>query len=194
MPLSVSGGQEFSLSGAQKNERNILARLQRSHATKQLFQDLWEEREKIQAVVAHHLGLHEPSACTVQERDTWLLGQFNICIIVRIHGKDGTTFKKIFRCPMAHKVGERYSPGAVDEKIKAEVATYAWIETNCPAIPVPRLHGFGFSSDLQVCCPYSVDSHQVTYLNPTYSSRVAEMAEAMSKIHPTAGSTIRTYC
>jgi hypothetical protein len=103
MPLSVSDGQEFSLSGAQKNQRNTLAGLQRFHATKQLFQDLWEERGKIQAVVAHHLRLHEPSACTVQGKDTWLLGQFNICIIVRIHGKDGTTFKKVFRYPMAHK-------------------------------------------------------------------------------------------
>ena len=51
---------------------------------------------------------------------------------------------------MPHKVGEQYSPGAVDEKIRAEVATYGWIETNCPEIPIPYLHAFGLSSDLQV--------------------------------------------
>jgi hypothetical protein len=38
---------------------------------------------------------------------------------------------------MPHKVGEQYSPGAVDEKMRAGVATYAWIEANCPEISIP---------------------------------------------------------
>jgi hypothetical protein len=158
MALSVSGGESFSLSAAQKNERNILARLQRSHATEQLYQDLWHDRETIEAVTAHHLGQINPSACTVQEMDTWLTGQFNICIIIHVRDSDGRTFRKIFRCPMPHKVGEQYSPGTVDEKIRAEVATYAWIETNCPDIPIPYLHAFGLSSNLQVR-PHAWQTH-----------------------------------
>ena len=146
--LSVSGGETFSLSAARKNERNILARLQRSHATKQLYQDLWRERATIEAVTAHHLGRIETSACKVQKPDTWLMGQFNICVIVHVHQSDDTTAKMVFRCPMPHKVGEQYSPGAVDEKMRAEVATYAWIEAHCPDIPIPCLRGFGFSRGL----------------------------------------------
>jgi hypothetical protein len=152
--LSVSGGETLSLSAAKKNERNILARLQRSHATKQLYQDLWRERTTIEAITAHHLGGIETSACKVQEPDTWLMGQFNICVIVHVHRSDDTTAKMIFRCPMPHKVGEQYSPGAVDEKMRAEVATYAWIEAHCPDIPIPCLRGFGFSRGLQVSCSY----------------------------------------
>ena len=75
MAMSVSGGESFSLSAAQRSERNILARLQRSHATKQLYQNLWHERKTIEAVTAHHLGQINPSACAVQEMDTWLTGQ-----------------------------------------------------------------------------------------------------------------------
>lgn len=152
MALAVSGGETFTLSEARRSERNILARLQRSHATKQLYQDLWRERAMIEAVVAHHLGRVDPSACNVQGMATWLMGQFNICIIVHVHHNDYRTSKVIFRCPIAHKVGEQYSPGAVDEKMRAEVATYGWIEANCPDIPIPCLRGFGFSRRLQVRC------------------------------------------
>jgi hypothetical protein len=152
MVLTASGGQSFSLSAAQRNERNILAKLQRSHATKQLYHDLWHERKAIEAVVAHHLGRADPSSCVVQGINTWLIGQFNVCVIVHVHDDDGKISKKTFRCPMNHKVEERYTPGSVDEKLRAEVATYAWIEINCPDVPVPLLHGFGLSSGLQVCC------------------------------------------
>lgn len=81
-----------------------------------------------------------------------MIGQFNICIVIHVHGSDGKVSIKLFRCPMPHKVGERYTPGSVDEKVRAEVATYAWIEGNCPEIRIPILHAFGLSSGLQVCC------------------------------------------
>jgi hypothetical protein len=194
MALSVSGGETFSLSAAQKNERNILARLQRSHATKQLYQDLWRERKTIEAVAAHHLGRIEPSACSVQGTDTWLMGQFNICIIIHVHESDDRTSKKIFRCPMPHKVGEQYSPGAVDEKMRAEVATYAWIETKCPDIPIPYLHAFGLSSSLQVCRLCLADPRRFPYSHVASSSPTAHMALATSEIHPTADSITHTCC
>ncbi|RMY93110.1 hypothetical protein D0862_09308 [Hortaea werneckii] len=149
MTLSLSGGETFSLSAATKNERNILSRLQRSHATEQLRQDLWGERTRIEALVANHLRRMSPSACTVQPTNTWFKGQFNICVVVHIQLGDQTLSKMIFRCPMAHKVGEQYTPGSVDEKMRTEVATYAWIEANCPEIPIPCLRGFGFSRSLQ---------------------------------------------
>ncbi|KXT14119.1 hypothetical protein AC579_91 [Pseudocercospora musae] len=149
MALSISGGGTLSLSAAQRNERNILARLQQSQARKQLYQDLWDNRRTIEAVTAHHLRIAGSSACVVQDTDTWFRGQFNICILVHVQDGDGRTCRKIFRCPMAHKVGEEYFPGAMQEKMRAEVATFAWIESNCPGIPIPRLHAFGLSNNLQ---------------------------------------------
>jgi hypothetical protein len=150
MALSISDGESFTLKAAQKNERNILSRLKRSDCTVKLYQDLWRDRKTIEAITAHHLGRIDPSTCVVQNTVTWIKGQFNTCILVHVHENDGSKSKKIFRCPLAHKVGERYSPGAVDEKMRAEAGAYAWIEENCPEIPAPRLHGFELSLGLQV--------------------------------------------
>lgn len=154
MALSISGGEKLSLSAAQRNERNILARLRRSQATIQLYQDLWHDRKAIEALVAHHLGVSDPSACTLEPMDTWMKGQFNICMLVRVQTGDGNTVRKIFRCPMPHKLGEQYFPGAVQEKVRAEVAAYVWIEAHCPEIPIPTLHGFGLSIGLEVIRPW----------------------------------------
>lgn len=51
---------------------------------------------------------------------------------------------------MPHKVGEEYRPGAMDEKIRAEAANYAFVGEKCADIPVPHLAGFGLSNDQQV--------------------------------------------
>jgi len=150
MALSISNGGTFTLKAAQKNERNILSRLKRSDCTLKLFQILWRDRRRIEAITAHHLGRIDPSACAVQDTVTWLKGQFNICLPVRVHESDGAMSKVMFRCPLPHNVGERSSPGAVDEEMRAEVGAYAWIEEHCPEIPAPRLHGFAFSADIQV--------------------------------------------
>jgi hypothetical protein len=50
--------------------------------------------------------------------------------------------RKIFRCPMPYKVG-LITPDAVNERIRSEVASYAWIEQKCPNIPITQLIGFG---------------------------------------------------
>lgn len=106
MPLSTSDGESFTLSAARKCERNILARLQQSHATKQpLFYELWREGAAVEQVVAHHLRLDRPSSCQVQGTNTWLMGQFNVCIIIHVCRDGATTSKMVFRCPIPHKVG-----------------------------------------------------------------------------------------
>ena len=150
MPLSTSDGESFTLTSATKCERNILARLRQSNATKQLFHELWRERAAIEQVVAHHLRLDKDSSCQVQGTNTWLMGQFNVCIIVHVCRDGAMTSKMVFRFPVPHKVGEQHSPGAMDGKLRAEVATYAWIEANCPEVPIPGLRGFGLSPSLQV--------------------------------------------
>ncbi|KAK0103267.1 hypothetical protein ONS95_005300 [Cadophora gregata] len=36
------------------------------------------------------------------------------------------------------------SPGNADEKLRCEVASYLWIQENCPDVSIPYLFGFGF--------------------------------------------------
>ncbi|TPX15568.1 uncharacterized protein E0L32_004266 [Thyridium curvatum] len=52
--------------------------------------------------------------------------------------------KAIIRFPLPYKIGEEHYPGNVDEKLRCEAATYAWLQSHCPAVPTPRLLGFGF--------------------------------------------------
>lgn len=35
-------------------------------------------------------------------------------------------------------------PGNADEKLRTEVATFIWIQENCPSIPIPFLWGLDF--------------------------------------------------
>lgn len=145
MSLRLSNGDSFSLSGAIGNESNLLHRLRTSNEFTQFCNFLWSQRASIEAVCAHHLGIQQ-SQCTVQDRKTWMRGQFNVCVLLHISRKDGGVSRKIFRCPLAHKLGERYRPGASDEKVRVEVANYSFLEEKCPDIPISQLHGFGLSN------------------------------------------------
>jgi hypothetical protein len=128
---------------AVKSEINIINQFAYYEETKKLCKDLWEQRQSIEALTAHHLGLGQNGACIVQAQDTWLRGGFNICIPVEVEVGD-VTKKVIFRCPMPHKLAEASYPGTVDEKIRCEVGTYAWMQENTPSVPIPHLFGFGF--------------------------------------------------
>lgn len=43
---------------------------------------------------------------------------------------------------MPFKLGESSYPGTVEEKLRAEVGAYAWLQENCPDIRIPQLYGF----------------------------------------------------
>ncbi|OAL25414.1 hypothetical protein AYO20_10448 [Fonsecaea nubica] len=60
------------------------------------------------------------------------------------------------RIPLPYKVGERNSPGNVEEKLRCEVASYIWIQQNCPDIPIPALYGFGFPDGQTFTAPENV--------------------------------------
>jgi hypothetical protein len=51
----------------------------------------------------------------------------------------------MLRCALPYKLAEHRYPGIVDEKTACEVGAYVWMQEKCPDIPIPRLHGFGFS-------------------------------------------------
>lgn len=150
MTLALSDGRLWSLESAQNHLRNLLVRFRRRADTEKQCQDLWRDREKIQTCAARHLGLANNSSCEVQDVNTWTKGQFNICVLICVSLEDGSRSQLILRCPMPHKVGEQHCSGATDEKMRAEIASYAWIEEHCPEIPIPRLHGFQLSNNLQV--------------------------------------------
>lgn len=130
-------------------DRNLLSRLHHSTKTIDISEFIWSQRSTVEALCAHHLGLHKEQ-CVVQDKTTWMGGQFNICVLLLVTEANGATRRKIFRCPMAHKVAETSNPGSMEEKVRVEVANYVFAETNCPEIPLPQLAGFGLSSNHRV--------------------------------------------
>lgn len=51
---------------------------------------------------------------------------------------------------MPHTLAESKYPGIVDENLRAEVGTYAWMQQQCSDIRIPHLYGFGFSDHRHV--------------------------------------------
>lgn len=93
--------------------------------------------------VARHLNINNPAKCHLSPRDEWILGSFNVCIPVTT--TDISMPRLIMRFALPYKIGELDFPGNVDEKIKAEAATYIWLDQHCPTVPKPHLLGFGCS-------------------------------------------------
>lgn len=44
----------------------------------------------------------------------------------------------------------------MEEKLRTEIATYLWLEENCPDVPIPVLHAFGLPDGSIVCIPTPV--------------------------------------
>lgn len=140
--LELLGRGPITIESAIDEEKNVINWFEHSQATEKLYNDVWERRRSIEALVRHHLGLRGYSTCVVQPRDSWLRGTFNLCVLVEVHTRR-TREKIIFRCPMPHKLAETKYPGSVDEKLRCEVATSIWVGEHCPEIRPPHLFGFG---------------------------------------------------
>lgn len=110
------------------------------------FLYLDRRRVQISELVLRHLGL-PPESFRLGEIKEWIHGSFNVCIPIHIvaPGKGrGLPNRAIIRFALPYKTGEEHFPGNVDEKLRCEAATYVWLQTNCPDVPIPRLYGFGF--------------------------------------------------
>ncbi|KAF1913519.1 hypothetical protein BDU57DRAFT_313769 [Ampelomyces quisqualis] len=134
--------RQIGFESAIDDESNILKKLTYVPETRKVYAYLFEHTGDIQALTAHHLRVNQEQ-CVVSHWEEWIRGSFNICIpvVVARNGQPNRTV--LMRCPMAYKVGE--DVGSVDEKIGCEVATYAWMQDNCPEIKIPDLLGFGFT-------------------------------------------------
>lgn len=146
---------EISYSSAKDKEVNILHRLEYPEKQNQFITELVNREQWIKGVVAHHLNI-TPSKCHVADPHRWLWGSFNLCIPVTIHNwiREQPGNQVLLRLPLPYKVGEAFRPGNMDEKIRCEASTYAWLEENHPHIPIPRLYGFSLSSGESVSVLY----------------------------------------
>lgn len=86
----------------------------------------------IKKIVAHHFNLSKDN-CNIADMEDWINGSFNICIRVDVN----RATLVMIRFPLLYKIGESSNPGNSDEKIHCEAGIYAWLQENCPDIPIP---------------------------------------------------------
>lgn len=137
----------------------------------------------VETLTAHHLGLASGQRCVMLGLQEWIAGRFNVCIPVSVTDTDGTCRKVMMRCAIPHMMAEDTHPGTIEEKMRCEVATYAYFQEECPEIPIPHLFGF--------CLP---DGQKVHTLVPEMQSlaltSIAVHAFETSQYLQTAGSSI----
>ncbi|KAK4040825.1 hypothetical protein C8A01DRAFT_45934 [Parachaetomium inaequale] len=143
--LEVPGrGPITTYESAIEEEFNVISRLAHAPAVKALADDLWRQRASIEALTRQHLGLGKHDTCNILERQQWIRGGLNICVLLHVESS-GQQRKVVFCCAMPHKLAEAQYAGTVDEKLSCEIGAYLWMQENCPDVRIPCLYGFGFS-------------------------------------------------
>ena len=102
-------------------------------------------RSQIEDVISRHLRISKEHF-RLSEVEEWIHGSFNACLPIYIAPEKHTSGlppKAIIPFSLPYEIGEEFCPGNVDEKLRCEAATYIWLRTFCPDVPVPRLLGFG---------------------------------------------------
>jgi hypothetical protein len=141
--------EELTFSLAKEREVNILHQLGYFDRQQRFFSYLDIRRDWMKDVVAHHLSLDSTEVCHIAKIEDWFRGSFNVCVpitIVNWQRRQQPGKRVILRFPLPYRVGDDFRPGNGDEKIQCEAGTYAWLQQNCPEIPIPRLYGFALSS------------------------------------------------
>ncbi|PYI28058.1 hypothetical protein BP00DRAFT_459711 [Aspergillus indologenus CBS 114.80] len=141
--------REIRYESAKEEETNILHKLEYYDKQLEFFSHLHNHQSWIQNTVAHHLNLNSPNLCHVSNIEDWLHGSFNVCVPVTIRPKG---IRVILRLPLPYRVGEDFMPGNGDEKVRCEAGSYAWLQTNCPDVPIPELYGFALSTGETFTC------------------------------------------
>lgn len=149
---------DITYSAAKGCESNILHELGYWDQKTRYFNHLYKNRELVQEIVVHHLNLPSADACTIADPQEWRHGSFNLCIPIDVRGHAAAQ-RVMIRFPLPYRVGEKTNPGNADEKIRCEAGTYAWLQENCPDIPIPALYGFGLSSGKKVRLPSRRQPH-----------------------------------
>jgi hypothetical protein len=140
--------EEITYSLAKEREVNILHQLGYYDKQCHFFSYLYDRREWMKAVVVQHLGLSSADACHVAKMEDWLRGSFNVCVPITVdwQNRQQPGRRVILRFPLPYRVGDEFRPGNGDEKIRCEAGAYAWLQQNCPDVPIPQLYGFALTT------------------------------------------------
>lgn len=133
----------ITLDEALSEDDDILQELSYPEKRLDFFYYLFQHRTEIEAIVSFHLGISK-DVCKAGEVKEWVHGSFNACVPIYIDDSPKIPKKVFIRFPLPYKVGESHYRGNAEEKLRCEVATYIWMQSNCPDIPIPYLRGFGF--------------------------------------------------
>lgn len=140
-----TGWSAITKQEALDSEFDVLPKLTLVRDLDQFHQRLWSWRLEIEHTVARHLNV-KPEEVALSEPCDWITGSFNTCLPIDIDSKSDSRLPStiLMRFVLPFAVGEDFSPGNVDEKVRCEAATYVWLGKKCSDIPLPRLFGFGF--------------------------------------------------
>lgn len=127
LPLLTS---RITLSEALDEEDNVLQKLSYPEKRLDFRSYLHAHANDIEAIVSHHTAGPRKS-CKIPWVDEWLPGSFNVCIPVYVDGAK----RVMMRFPLPYKIGESTQPGNAEEKLRCEVATYAWMQPNARQYP-----------------------------------------------------------
>jgi hypothetical protein len=133
--------EHITYSQAKEKEVNILHQLGYHSQRNEFFKYVRKRRSLVELLVAHHLGL-SPSICHAADCEEWMHGSFNLCVPVSVKNSK----RVLMRFPLPYRVGEAFRPGNGDEKVRCEAGTYAWLQQECPTVPIPQLYGFALST------------------------------------------------
>ena len=142
----------ITLSSAAGRSANVLHALQYPLRKLAFYRHIEVHRALLAEVIAHHLGT-KPSEIVISPQEWWRHGSFNLCVPLEVKvdpAQSNTPRFAFIRFPLPYRVGEVTRPGNSDEKLNCEAATYAWLEENCSSVPIPKLYGFGLSTNQRV--------------------------------------------
>lgn len=126
-------------------------------ATEKLCQELWGEKNTIEALAKHHLRLGNQDERAVLPPDHWIRGNFSVCVFV--NAKSSSSFRKaVFRCPMPHKLAKARYPSSISEKLSCEIGASVWVEENRPEIRSTHVFGLGYLDGRLVRPPFRRDN------------------------------------
>lgn len=141
---------QITYSEAQKKEINILQELAYTPRAASFKAHIESKGDAIKAIVAHHLFLNRSCHIEISDPSEWLNGSFNLCVPVSVRTRNNSLWA-LMRFPPPYKTAETsHHPGNRDEKTRCEAATYAWLDRECPDIPIACLWGFGLSTGQKV--------------------------------------------
>lgn len=139
-PKGVSWRQSITYEVAKDDDNhNMLVELEYPSQEAKFFAFIHSRSNSIESRVSHHFRVPLSSCHMDHNHDHWMKGSFNLCVPVKIDGFG----RVIVRLPFLYRVGGKENG---DEKVRCEAGTYAWMQQNCPMVPIPRLHGFALAS------------------------------------------------